>query len=111
MRGDRWPDAEGGCKADAASNPQYGGYRFFAFRHVEDIRAIMEKYGDTAKKIVLLEFGWTFDPVNPAYKWAGGGMLSTATDLVRFGAAEFRRRPNSSNRLHVPNEATRSHTR
>ena len=57
--------------AEAASNSKYGGYRFFAFRHVEDIRAIMEKYGDTAKKIVLLEFGWTFDPVNPAYKWHG----------------------------------------
>lgn len=57
--------------AEAASNPQYGGYRFFAFRHVEDIRRIMEKYGDTAKKIVLLEFGWTFDSVNPSYKWHG----------------------------------------
>jgi hypothetical protein len=57
--------------AEAASNPKYGGYRFFAFRHVEDIRAIMEKYGDSAKKIVLLEFGWTYDPVNAAYKWHG----------------------------------------
>ncbi|MEI2750213.1 MAG: hypothetical protein V9E88_15820 [Ferruginibacter sp.] len=28
--------------AEAAANkPKYGGYRFFAFRHVEDIRAIM----------------------------------------------------------------------
>jgi hypothetical protein len=57
--------------AEAASNQQYGGYRFFSFRHVEDIRAIMEKYGDTAKKIVLLEFGWTSDDTNPAYKWHG----------------------------------------
>ena len=57
--------------ADAASNQKYGGYRFFSFRHVEDIRAIMEKYGDTAKKIVLLEFGWTSDDTNPAYKWHG----------------------------------------
>ena len=57
--------------ADAASNQKYGGYRFFAFRHVEDIRKIMEKYGDAAKKIVLLEFGWTYDEVNPAYKWHG----------------------------------------
>lgn len=57
--------------AEAASNPKYGGYRFFAFRHVEDIRRIMEKYGDSAKKIVLLEFGWTFDSVNAAYKWHG----------------------------------------
>lgn len=56
---------------EAVNNPQYGGYRFFAFRHVEDIRRIMEKYGDTNKKIVLLEFGWTFDSVNPAYKWHG----------------------------------------
>jgi uncharacterized protein YraI len=57
--------------AEAASNPKYGGYRFFAFRHVEDIRRIMERYGDTDKKIVLLEFGWTFDPVNRDYKWHG----------------------------------------
>lgn len=58
--------------AEAAANKaQYGGYRFFAFRHVEDIRAIMVKYGDSNKKIVLLEFGWTFDSVNPAYKWHG----------------------------------------
>ena len=57
--------------ADAAANQKYGGYRFFAFRHVEDIRAIMEKYGDAAKKIVLLEFGWTSDDINPAYKWHG----------------------------------------
>lgn len=58
--------------AEAAANkPQYGGYRFFAFRHVEDIRAIMERYGDSNKKIVLLEFGWTFDSINPDYKWHG----------------------------------------
>jgi uncharacterized protein YraI len=57
--------------AEAAANQQYGGYRFFAFRHVEDIRNIMVKYGDTNKKIVLLEFGWTFDPVNADYKWHG----------------------------------------
>jgi hypothetical protein len=57
--------------ADAASSPQYGGYRFFSFRHVEDIRAIMEKYGDSDKKVVLLEFGWTSDRVNAAYKWHG----------------------------------------
>lgn len=54
-----------------ANKAKYGGYRFFAFRHVEDIRRIMEKYGDTAKQIALLEFGWTYDKVNPAYKWHG----------------------------------------
>lgn len=57
--------------AEAAANQQYGGYRFFAFRHVEDIRAIMVRYGDENKKIVILEFGWTYDSVNPSYKWHG----------------------------------------
>lgn len=57
--------------AEAVSNPAYGGYRFFVFRHVEDIRAIMVRYGDTNKRVVLLEFGWTTDPVNPSYKWHG----------------------------------------
>ena len=51
--------------AVAASDQKYGGFRFFAFRHVEDIRAIMERYGDSDKKIVLLEFGWTYDPRQP----------------------------------------------
>ncbi len=58
--------------AEAAANKeQYGGARFFAFRHVEDIRAIMERYGDADKQIALLEFGWTFDRVNANYKWHG----------------------------------------
>lgn len=57
--------------AEAAANQKYGGYRFFAFRHVEDIRAIMVRYGDTNKQVVLLEFGWTSDSVNAAYKWHG----------------------------------------
>lgn len=65
----------------AADKAKYGGYRFFAFRHVEDIRAIMERYGDADKKIVLLEFGWTFDKVNPAYKWHGAD--AGITDMVQ----------------------------
>lgn len=55
----------------AASDPRYGGYRFFTFRRVEDIREIMVRYGDENKQIVLLEYGWTFDEVNPGYKWHG----------------------------------------
>lgn len=57
--------------AVAASDPRYGGYRFFAFRRVEDIRDIMVRYGDADKRMVLLEFGWTFDSVNPSYRWHG----------------------------------------
>lgn len=83
--------------AEAAANPAYGGYRFFAFRHVEDIRAIMVKYGDSDKKIVILEFGWTYDPINPAYAWHGAGagidMFVQADYLKRayqFAAANWR---------------------
>jgi hypothetical protein len=58
----------------AANKPQYGGERFFAFRHVEDVRKIMEKYGDQDKRIAILEFGWTTDdrPDSPYY-WHGAG--------------------------------------
>ncbi len=83
--------------AEAAANQKYGGYRFFAFRHVEDIRAIMVKYGDTGKQIVILEFGWTYDSVNPAYAWHGAGagidMFVQADYLKRayqYAAANWR---------------------
>jgi uncharacterized protein YraI len=67
--------------ADVAANQALGGYRFFAFRHVEDIRAIMERYGDTDKRVALLEFGWTYDSINPAYKWHGAD--AGITDMVQ----------------------------
>jgi polysaccharide biosynthesis protein PslG len=58
----------------AADKPKYGGERFFAFRHVEDVRKLMEKYGDKDKRIAVLEFGWTTDnrPDSPYY-WHGAG--------------------------------------
>ncbi len=44
--------------------------RVYCFRHVEDVRAVMVRNGDTAKQIVLLEFGWTIDPrPNSPYAW------------------------------------------
>jgi len=55
----------------AANKPRYGGERFFAFRHVEDVRTIMERYGDQGKRVVILEFGWTTDPIHPDYAWHG----------------------------------------
>jgi polysaccharide biosynthesis protein PslG len=67
--------------AEAAADQRYGGYRFFAFRHVEDIRAIMVRNGDEGKRVVLLEFGWTYDPVNPSYKWHGAD--AGITDMVQ----------------------------
>jgi hypothetical protein len=58
----------------AADKPKYGGERFFAFRHVEDVRKIMEGYGDKDKRVAVLEFGWTSDdrPDSPYY-WHGAG--------------------------------------
>lgn len=61
--------------AEAAANKErYGGHRFFAFRHVEDVRDLMVRYGDRDKRIVILEFGWTTDdrPDSPYY-WHGAG--------------------------------------
>ncbi len=44
--------------------------RVYGFRHVEDVRAVMLRNGDEAKKIVLLEFGWTVDPrPDSPYRW------------------------------------------
>ena len=44
--------------------------RVYCFRHVEDVRAVMVRNGDTDKRIVLLEFGWTIDPrPDSPYKW------------------------------------------
>jgi len=44
--------------------------RVYSFRHVEDIRETMVRNGDTAKKIVILEFGWTVDPRSDSpYRW------------------------------------------
>jgi hypothetical protein len=58
----------------AGNKPKYGGERFFTFRHVEDVRGLMERYGDQSKRVVILEFGWTTDnrPGSPYY-WHGAG--------------------------------------
>lgn len=44
--------------------------RVYSFRHVEDVRELMVQYGDEAKKIIILEFGWTIEPrSNSPYYW------------------------------------------
>ncbi len=42
-------------------DPALEGSRWQAFRHVEDMRAIMVAHGEGAKQIALLEVGWTTD--------------------------------------------------
>jgi hypothetical protein len=68
---------------EVAQNPELGGQRFFAFRHVEDIRRLMEKYGDAAKQVAILEMGWTTDPIHPEYAWHAVTEAQQADYLVR----------------------------
>jgi hypothetical protein len=49
--------------AEAAATAAYGGQRFFCFRHVEDMRQIMVEHGDGDKQVMVLEMGWTTDPL------------------------------------------------
>ncbi len=68
---------------EVARQPELGGQRFFAFRHVEDIRKIMERYGDADKQVAILEMGWTTDPVHPEYAWHAVTEEQQAGYLVR----------------------------
>ena len=63
---------------EVASSPELNNHdpsseelrRIYCFRHVEDMRAVMVAHGDEAKRVVLLEFGWTTDPrAGSPYKW------------------------------------------
>ncbi|HID90243.1 MAG TPA: hypothetical protein EYP52_11140 [Anaerolineae bacterium] len=68
---------------EAASNPEYGGQRFFCFRHVEDLREVMVRYGDADKQVAILEVGWTTDPIHPDYAWFAVTEEQKADYLVR----------------------------
>jgi hypothetical protein len=58
--------------------------RIYCFRHVEDIRAIMEKYGDGDRRMAILEYGWTSDPrPDSAYKWHAVTEEEKADYIVR----------------------------
>jgi hypothetical protein len=61
----------------------HGGHRFFCFRHVEDAREVMVRYGDEDKQIAVLEMGWTTDPVHPDYAWFAVTEEQKADYLVR----------------------------
>ena len=69
---------------EAESNPEYGGHRAFAFRHIEDLRTIMVEHGDADKQVAIVEFGWTSDP-RPAsdYHWHAVTEEAKADYLVR----------------------------
>ena len=64
-----------GVHAPGFAPPEIGpdddeaGQRWFTFRRVEDLRKIMLHYGDEARQMAILEFGYTTDRVNPDYQW------------------------------------------
>lgn len=66
-----------------AEAPEYGGGRWFAFRHVEDLRRIMVERGDGRKQVAILEMGWTLDQVDPTYAWHAVDEATQADYLVR----------------------------
>ena len=69
---------------EVAARPELGGSRFCCFRRVEDLRAIMVKYGDADKQIAVLEFGWTSDPRRDSpYHWFAVTEEQKADYLVR----------------------------
>ncbi len=68
--------------ADAEA-PEYGGGRWFSFRHVEDMREIMVANGDGRKQTAILEMGWTLDEINPDYAWFAVDEATQADYLVR----------------------------
>ncbi|MGB0385827.1 MAG: hypothetical protein ACPGWR_13485 [Ardenticatenaceae bacterium] len=73
-----------------ANTEIYGDGRYFTFRRIEDLRAIMEKNGDSERQIAILEMGWTTDPrPESPYNWHAVTEEEKADYLVRaFAYAE-----------------------
>jgi hypothetical protein len=72
-----------------SQDPNFGGcagctnHRFFSFRHIEDLHAIMTQNGDTTKQVWVTEFGWTSDAIHPDYSWFKVSEQDKADYLVR----------------------------
>lgn len=73
-----------------ANTQTFGNGRYFTFRRVEDLRAIMERNGDTERQIAILEMGWTTDPrPDSPYNWHAVTEQEKADYLARaFAYAE-----------------------
>ena len=63
---------------------KHDGHRFFCFRHVEDARKVMLRYGDGDKQVAVLEMGWTTDPrPDSPYHWHAVTAEQQAEYLLR----------------------------
>lgn len=73
---------------EVAQSVEYGQGRWFAFRRVEDLRAIMVANGDGAKQIAIMEMGWMLhQQLHPQYTWHGVSEEEQAAYLV--GAYQY----------------------
>jgi polysaccharide biosynthesis protein PslG len=66
------------------TGPGWTNSREFYFRRVEDLRAIMERYGDGSKQVWITEFGWSSDS-NPqdGYEYAKSVTEAQQSDYIR----------------------------
>ena len=68
---------------ETAVSEEYGMGRWFAFRHVEDMRAIMVANGDATKQVALMEMGWMLhQDIHEGYTWHGVSEEDQAQYLV-----------------------------
>ena len=78
----------------AYNNGELGTGRVYCFRHVEDLRRVMVEHGDGDKQVMILEFGWTSDEVNPNYSWFRVSEQEKADYIVRaYGWAKTHWQP------------------
>ncbi len=58
--------------------------RIYSFRHIEDVRKVMEVNGDVDKRVVVLEFGWTVDPrPDSPYHWHAVSEVEQGDYIIR----------------------------
>jgi hypothetical protein len=69
-----WPDQPG-------PGPNWRDHPSFYFRRVEQLRALMEKYGDTNKQMWLTEFGWTTKNQAKGYEY---GQYNSEQDQATY---------------------------
>ncbi|MBI2861196.1 MAG: cellulase family glycosylhydrolase [Chloroflexi bacterium] len=70
------PDADPTPKAEPFRN-----HPSFYFRRVEQLRAVMERYGDAAKKMWFTEFGWSTANQAPGYEY---GAYNSEDDQAQY---------------------------
>lgn len=61
--------APGFAPPEIGPDDEEAAHRWFTFRRIEDLRKIMLRYGDEARQMAIMEFGYTTDRVNPDYQW------------------------------------------